>query len=167
MHLVMRNLCTKRLTEGWGLDDLIGEHASLPYNPNVANAFFRAGEIEAWGRGIQRIFQACRDASTPKPRVRLAGHDLWLEFNFARAYLQAVSPISGEPSTEADGKSSVKTSVKILQAILENAEITIPDLADRVGITTRSVERNIRKLQEEKRLCRIGPDKGGHWEVLK
>jgi DNA-binding Lrp family transcriptional regulator len=62
---------------------------------------------------------------------------------------------------------SVKTSVKILQAILENAEITIPDIADRVGITTRSVERNIRKLQEEKRLRRIGPDKGGHWEVLK
>jgi ATP-dependent DNA helicase RecG len=167
------------LPEGWGLEDLLGEHASLPYNPNVANAFFRAGEIEAWGRGIQRIFQACRDAGTPKPRVRLAGHDLWLEFNFARAYLQAVSPKSGEPSTEADGKSSVKSSVKasvktsvktsekILQAILENAEITITVLAARVGITTRSVERNIQKLQKEKRLCRIGPDKGGHWEVLK
>jgi predicted HTH transcriptional regulator len=68
-----------------------------------------------------------------------------------------------EPITEA----GAKTSVKILQAILENAEITIADLADRVGITTRSVERNIRKLQEEKRLRRIGRDKGGHWEVLK
>jgi ATP-dependent DNA helicase RecG len=45
------------LPEGWRLKDLLGEHASLPYNPHVANAFFRAGEIEAWGRGLQRIFE--------------------------------------------------------------------------------------------------------------
>ena len=32
----------------------VSEHASLPYNPNVANAFLRAGAIEAWGRGAQR-----------------------------------------------------------------------------------------------------------------
>lgn len=30
-----------------------------------ANAFFRAGEIETWGRGIQRIFDACENAGTP------------------------------------------------------------------------------------------------------
>jgi ATP-dependent DNA helicase RecG len=167
------------LPEGWGLADLLRTHASLPYNPNIANAFFRAGEIEAWGRGIQRIFRACRDAGTRKPRIRLTGHELWLEFAFAPGYLQAISPKGGEAGTEPGGKSlgkgsekmsekmSEKTSEKILQAILENAEITIAVLADRVGISTRTVERNIRKLQEEKRLRRIGPDRGGHWEVLK
>nr|HPH02549.1 ATP-binding protein [Spirochaetota bacterium] len=86
------------LPESWGLAKLLGKHASLPYNPNVANTFFRAGEIEAWGRGIQRIFQACHDAGTPKPRVRLNGHDLWLEFNFSRTYLQAVSAMGGARS---------------------------------------------------------------------
>lgn len=30
----------------------------------------RAGEIETWGRGIHRIFQACRDAGTPEPQIR-------------------------------------------------------------------------------------------------
>ena len=70
-------------------------------------------------------------------------------------------------SEKASVKTSVKTSMKRLQAILEDAEITIPDLATLVGVTTRSVERNIRKLQEEQKLRRIGPDKGGRWEVLK
>jgi hypothetical protein len=55
------------LPDGWAVEDLLREHASFPYNPNIANAFFRAGEIEAWGRGIQRIFQACREANTPEP----------------------------------------------------------------------------------------------------
>jgi DNA-binding Lrp family transcriptional regulator len=73
-------------------------------------------------------------------------------------FTEAGARTSVKTSVKTSEKMSVKTSVKILQAILENAEITIPVLADRVGITTRSVERNIRKLQEEKRLRRIGPD---------
>jgi DNA-binding Lrp family transcriptional regulator len=47
-----------------------------------------------------------------------------------------------------------------------NALITIPELADAIGITERSIERTIKKLQEEGRLRRIGPAKGGHWEVV-
>jgi predicted HTH transcriptional regulator len=46
-----------------------------------------------------------------------------------------------------------------------NTLITIPELADAIGITERSIERTIKKLQEEGRLRRIGPAKGGHWEV--
>lgn len=51
---------------------------------------FRAGEIEAWGRGIDRMFSACREAGTPSPEVRLDGNDLWLEFPFAKDYLAAL-----------------------------------------------------------------------------
>jgi len=40
------------LPAGWSMKKLFGHHSSHPYNPLVANAFFRAGEIEAWGRGI-------------------------------------------------------------------------------------------------------------------
>ena len=163
------------LPEGWGLDELLGEHASLPYNPNVANAFFRAGEIEAWGRGIQRIFQACRDAGTPKPRVRLAGHDLWLDFAFSPAYLQAVSTTGGrKPITEAGArasvKTSVKTSVKMVDAMLEllrrTPQMTLAEVAGKVGRTVRAVEMASAKLVKAGRLRFVGPQKGGHWEVL-
>lgn len=43
--------------------------------------------------------------------------------------------------------------------------MTIPELAALIGVTERSIERNIKKLQEPGRLRRIGPAKGGHWEV--
>jgi predicted HTH transcriptional regulator len=42
-----------------------------------SNAFFRAGEIEAWGRGIERIFTACREAGTPVPNLRFESSGLW------------------------------------------------------------------------------------------
>ena len=159
------------LPEGWGLDDLLREHASLPYNPNVANAFFRAGEIEAWGRGIQRIFQACRDAATPEPQLRLAGHDLWLEFAFASDYVQAMNPADGsEPFTEVGGKTSVKTSVKTPAALLEllgrNPEMTLAQAAAEIGRSVRAIEMASAKLVTAGKLRYVGPQKGGHWEVI-
>ncbi len=75
------------LAEGWTVDTLLGPHASSPYNPAIANAFFRAGEIEAWGRGVARIFTACEAAGSPKPVLRYEPNDMWLEFAFDPAYL--------------------------------------------------------------------------------
>ena len=61
---------------------------------------------------------------------------------------------------------SVKMSVKLLATIKANDNITIPELAEIIGVTTRTIERYTKKLQEEGKLARIGPDKGGHWEVI-
>jgi len=62
--------------------------------------------------------------------------------------------------------SSPKTSGKILATLKQDGYLTIPDLASMIGVSERSIERNIQKLQEQKRLRRIGPAKGGHWEVI-
>lgn len=63
-------------------------------------------------------------------------------------------------------ETSGKTSGKILAAVQQNMRITILDLAALIGIAERSVERKIQKLQNEGHLRRIGPAKGGHWEIL-
>lgn len=39
----------------WTYEDLMDEHRSVPVNPNIAYAFFLAGFVEGWGRGIGRI----------------------------------------------------------------------------------------------------------------
>jgi len=164
------------LPEGWTLEKLLGEHASHPYNPDVANAFFRAGEIESWGRGIQRIFAACRDAGTPEPLVRYEPNDLWIEFPFGREYLHSVgkqekgSTAVGtggvKTGAKASVKASVKTSVKILHLLRENPEITLADVAREIDRSVRAVEMAASKLAKEGKLRYVGPQKGGHWEVL-
>jgi DeoR/GlpR family transcriptional regulator of sugar metabolism len=53
-----------------------------------------------------------------------------------------------------------------LAALKQDGSLTIPALAAMIGVTERSIERNIKKLQTENRLLRIGPAKGGHWEVI-
>ncbi len=45
--------------------------------------------------------------------------------------------------------------------------ITINELAEIVGISPKGVEWQIAKLKKEGRIKRMGPDKDGHWEVIK
>lgn len=59
------------LPENWTLEKLLGEHSSRPFNPSIANVFFRAGEIEAWGRGIQRIAEFAKHKLSVKWANRL------------------------------------------------------------------------------------------------
>jgi predicted HTH transcriptional regulator len=62
---------------------------------------------------------------------------------------------------------SGKTSGKIVELMKENAFIIIPEPAEKTGVTERSGERNIQKLQDSGIIRRVGPAKGGHWEVLR
>jgi len=66
---------------------------------------------------------------------------------------------------ETSGKASGKASGNILDVCRENPAITIPEMADRVGITERSIQRNIQKLQADGYLRRIGGRKEGILEV--
>jgi ATP-dependent DNA helicase RecG len=59
-----------------------------------------------------------------------------------------------------------KMSEKITALIKSDTTITIERLAKRTGVTTRAVERNLKKLQEMNKIKRVGPNKGGYWEVV-
>jgi predicted HTH transcriptional regulator len=64
------------------------------------------------------------------------------------------------------GKTSEEMSGKIIEYIKKNNEITIPELAKLLGKSERTIERNLKKLQEEGRVKREGGTKGGHWQIL-
>ena len=69
-----------QLPESWTLEKLLSKHESIPYNPDIANAFFRAGLIESWGRGIERIIEACQQDNYPAPQWKLEPNGLWVVF---------------------------------------------------------------------------------------
>jgi predicted HTH transcriptional regulator len=55
------------LPENWTVKNLLEKHASQPYNPDIANALFRSGYIESWGRGTLKIIRECKQAGIPEP----------------------------------------------------------------------------------------------------
>jgi ATP-dependent DNA helicase RecG len=56
---------------------------------------------------------------------------------------------------------------KILAAMAQDRYITIPLLAEILHISQRKTRENIAKLKAKSLIRRVGPDKGGHWEVMK
>ena len=64
------------------------------------------------------------------------------------------------------GKSSEKSSEKIIDIIKQSPKITAKEISIVLGISSRGVEKQIKNLREQGILRRIGPDKGGHWEVV-
>ena len=64
-------------------------------------------------------------------------------------------------------KSSEKSSEKILEIIAANPEISARQIAEMLNLSPRGVEKQVDKLKQQGRLKRIGPDKGGYWEVVK
>ena len=157
------------------LEDLKREHSSRPRNPLLANACFLGGYIDAWDRGTLKIIEACKTAGMPDPEIieKNGGISTTL---FPIMSLNAVGLRSarndGEKRGERVGKTSGKgresvgkTSSKIIEVCLENPSITIPEMAQRIAVTERSIQRNIRNLQRVGLLKRAGGRKEGHWEV--
>ena len=64
-------------------------------------------------------------------------------------------------------KSSQKSSQKITELITEDCTITTQEMANRLGISRRAIAKAIAIQQDNGIIRRIGPDKGGHWEIKK
>ena len=54
---------------------------------------------------------------------------------------------------------------KIIAIVSDNPYITQSELASKLGISIVHVNKNMKKLQSLGIIRRVGPDKGGHWEV--
>ena len=62
--------------------------------------------------------------------------------------------------------SRVKTSDKLLALLKEQPHLTQEGMARAMGISRQAIQKHLTKLKASGRLRRIGPDKGGHWEVV-
>ncbi len=152
------------LPPDWTVAKLKGKHPSRPFNPDVANAFFRVGMIEVWGRGIERIIQACRAAGTPPPEFRYEQTGLWVEF----AYLpSAATGAPVETPVETRVETPVRTPERIMAALGGHPDWTLAQVAQALGKSLSAVERAAGKLVEAGRLRHVGPRKAGRWEVVK
>lgn len=120
-------------------------------NKLLAEAFYLTGEVEKYGTGFIRIRNQLRE-EFPDMELRLDSD--------SGAFHVLVGLVPG-----ISRKTSEKTSEKIIELLKGNPYLTIDLLAEKSGVTTRSIERSLKKLQETRKLKRIGPNKGGHWEV--
>lgn len=76
----------------------------------------------------------------------------------------SASQVNGSPKSSP--KSSPKTDEQIVALLSQDATISTEEIGQRLDITKRAVLKQIQKLKTQGRLRRIGPARGGHWEVI-
>ena len=69
-----------KLPENWTIEKLLTKHPSKPFNPDIANALFRSGYIESWGRGTIKMINECVQFGIPKPIYFYDMFGFWVEF---------------------------------------------------------------------------------------
>lgn len=165
--MIISNCCI--LPEGWTVETLMEAHNSRPYNPDMANVFYRAGYIEHWGRGIQKICDACEELGVDQPVYELRGNDLRVHFKALESALidqsKAPKSQSDNPAGALAGALADTLAVKIIEAIREEPTISQTEMAERFGVARRSVQRKIEDMKSSGYLERIGGKRYGHWEI--
>jgi len=63
-------------------------------------------------------------------------------------------------------KGGKKTADLILALLRANPRATFAEMVAAVGISRSAIQKHIARLKDEQRLRRVGPDKGGRWEVV-
>ena len=182
------------VTEDWTEEKLFQKHKSIKYNPLIADTFYKAGYIETWGRGIQKICEACKESGNPIPHYQIDNNDFTVIFDAVEGtakdgliYKDNLSPgqntwdaehgnlkenknfVTSKTTEKATEKATEKLSAKqkiIINEIENNPSITQNELAKKIGIHRVSISENMTKLQNMGILKRIGGDKGGHWEII-
>ena len=147
---------------------------SNPRNKELMRIFRDVDLVESLGTGLLRVLKVYKEEN----------------FVFMEHFTRVVIPYAWIPSeSEADNKNVLENVSKnnvqlserqtniiqrmkktgttnVLENILENAIETSASLAKYFKVNERTIRRDLQFLQKNGIIRRVGPDKGGHWEIL-
>lgn len=149
--------------EDWTIDDLMGKHRSRPYNPLIANTFFRAGFIEAWGRGIEKIKDSCKEAGNPMPEYTIKHEDIMVMFKSLVSYTDQGTNQAFEQGYRNDDNS---VTARILKVIEVEPTMSQKKIAGAIGEKYSTVKYYMESMKKMGIIKREGSSQKGKWVIL-
>ena len=106
-HIVFWN--SGQLPHSISIENLLQKHPSVPYNPDIANALFRCGDIDVWGRGYRKIIKSVLENKQLPPVIQNVGGLMLTYYTNAHTQLK---------SENIDGKI-----IQIIEYVIANGSI--------------------------------------------
>ena len=136
-----------------------------PKNPTICKFMLQLGRFEELGSGVtnvNRYLPHYADGALP----RFVEADMFTAIVPLSTGAQKREQGSLKSSPEGSPKSSPKTSQAILSMLRKQPDLTLQQIATALRITDRAVKKQVARLKDQGDLKRIGPNRGGHWEVI-
>ena len=122
-----------------------------------------SGLIEGYGTGVLRIRKYIEENCLPQPEFK--------DYNgfFKAIFYGAGKEVEKISDREVEREVEIITDNQkmILEMIGINPFVSKKEMSETVGIRSSSIDKNITTLKEKGHLKRVGPAKGGHWEIIK
>jgi len=158
-------------------------------NPLIFGLFVRINLVEQVGSGIGRMVDLMKNANLTPPTFKTDGlFTVVFTRNNVPFEAEKIADISTKSTAKSSGRSSGKnlvsswrsiqkkitsnselklgkSSIKILELSFKNPNITIPELAEKIRISERAIEKNIQQLKEYNLLIRDGSKNSGQWRL--
>jgi ATP-dependent DNA helicase RecG len=145
-----------QLPENWTIDTLQEKHSSVPHNPDISNAFFRIGYIEAWGRGIRKMNEQCAKAELPQPLYYYAASGFWVVFRkntFNEHFLKELGLNDRQ--------------IKAVLHVKEKGKITNGEYQTLNSVSKRTATNDLSELADKYRLVNnVGFGAGSYYELI-
>ena len=121
-----------QLPENWTTEKLFESHPSSPYNPLIANAFFRSGDIESWGRGYKRILEAVSAYKLLPPKLEMLSGLMITYYTDIRSQLLA---------QRVDERY-----ISVVEYAAKNGRVTNSDVQNILGVSKPTASRILQQM---------------------
>ncbi len=141
---------------GLDVEDLYRPHESLPWNPTIADVFYRRGIIETWGRGTLKMAQLMQQAGLPRPEFEDSPGALLVRFR---------------PSTylppQRVGRNLTERQQNLLRILAEGGPMALKRIVDALGPDTepRSIQGDLQLLRSLDLVDTTGWGRGARWQL--
>ena len=172
-----------KLPEDFDIDKLWERHGSVKRNNLIAEVFYYAGFIENWGRGFEKIHKAFIAENLKLPTfashtggfevdifrekyVAMSGYDKILD----NADTKNVTDGIAEQLSERQRNILVALGIggtNVTNNVTNNVTKTTDDIAALLGVSKRTILRDLEKMKELGIIVRVGTSKSGYWEIVK
>lgn len=136
------------MPDTWTVEYLTRKHPSKPSRPDIANSLFRAGYIEAWGRGTIKMITECQKYHLSIPRYYFGASGFVVKFfRYTEADLQ--------------DKGMKEELINILLYVQENGRINNSGVQQLCNVSKPTAARYLSELEREKYLHKTGTTGAG------
>lgn len=147
-------------------------------NPVLADVFNRLGYMERKGSGFGKILSSyefqVNYTETKKPLFRSDRYQFTvvmpnLNYGVIAREASLISDKDGTGGAKNGAKDDAKIKEKrmqLIEIIKNDSKVTQMELADRLDVSRRTVQRMIEALVQDNKIRRIGSKRSGHWEVI-
>lgn len=159
---------------GFTVETLLGDHDSRPRNRYIADMFYRAGFIESWGRGYDKIRNTFAAENLEMPRFEA-------EDNGFRVTIKREKYVNNESRGNVIVESvtiELTERQRNIISFISNGSVngsvngnvsgsaTTRQIMEALGLSSRTIYRELAILKSKGLIVRVGADKNGFWRIV-